>query len=73
MFKFFDSLMDFIFTIWNLVVNTISSLINAIVVVTQATTVPLRLISYVPAVIGASITLVVAIGVIKLVLGWGNS
>lgn len=73
MFKFFDSLMDFIFTIWNLVVNTISSLINAIVVVTQATTVPLQLISYVPAVIGASITLVVAIGVIKLVLGWGNS
>ena len=73
MFKFFDSLMDFIFTIWNLVVNTISSLINAIVVVTQATRVPLRLISYVPAVIGASITLVVAIGVIKLVLGWGNS
>lgn len=73
MFKFFDSLMDFIFTIWNLVVNTISSLINAIVVVTQATTVPLQLVSYVPAVIGASITLVVAIGVIKLVLGWGNS
>ena len=73
MFKFFDSLMDFIFTLWNLVVNTISSLINAIVVVTQATTVPLQLISYVPAVIGASITLVVAIGVIKLVLGWGNS
>lgn len=65
--------MDFIFTIWNLVVNSISSLINAIVVVTQATTVPLQLISYVPAVIGASITLVVAIGVIKLVLGWGNS
>ena len=73
MFKFFDSLMDFIFTIWNLVVNSISSLINAIVVVTQATTVPLQLISYVPAVIGASITLVVGIGVIKLVLGWGNS
>lgn len=72
MFKFFDSFMDFITTIWNLVVNTISSLINAVVIVTQATSVPVQLLSYVPAVIGASITLVVGIGVIKLLVGWGN-
>ncbi len=73
MFKFFDSFMDFVTTIWNLVVNTISSLINAIVIVTQASTVPLQLLAYVPSVIGASITLVVAIGIVKLLLGWGNS
>lgn len=73
MFKMFESFWDFIVTIWNLVTNMLSSLVNAILIITQSVSVPLQLLSYVPAVIGSAITIVVSIGVIKLLIGWGNS
>lgn len=46
---------------------------QAIQIITEIPSSAFRLIPFVPAVIGSCITIVVAVGVIKLVLGWGNS
>lgn len=72
MFNFFDTIVDFFDTIWQFITNFITGLINAIVIVTQATSIPLQLLVYVPSFIFTSITIVLAIGVVKLIVGWGN-
>lgn len=73
MFGFFDTIVDFFDTIWQFITNFITGLINAIVIVTQSTAIPLQLLVYVPSFIFTSITIVVAIGIVKLLVGWGNS
>lgn len=72
MFSFFDTIIDFFDTIWQFLTNIITGMINAIVIVTQATAIPLQLLVYVPSFIFTSITIVLAIGVVKLIVGWGN-
>ena len=72
MFSFFDTVVDFFDTIWQFFTNIITGLINAIMIVTQATSIPLRLLVYVPSFIFTAISIVLAVGVIKLIVGWGN-
>ena len=54
-------------------INFVSSLGQAIVVLTNASTAPVIMIPWMPIIIGTSITSVVAIAVLKLIVGWGNS
>lgn len=73
MLNFFDMIGDFFASLWQMVVNLVSGLVNAILIVSSSIQLPIRLLLYVPSFIGASITLVLAVGVIKLIIGWGNS
>lgn len=73
MFSFFSLISDFFSSLWQMVVNLVSGLVNAIIIVTSATSLPLQLMTLVPSFISASITLVLGVGVIKLIVGWGNS
>lgn len=72
-FNFFDTIVNFFTLLWDMINNTISSIINLIAVVNTGVTIPLKLVSVVPGFIGSSILLVVGIGILKLLLGWGNS
>lgn len=56
-----------------MVINLVTGLINALVIVSSAVSLPTQLLLYVPSFIGASITIVLGIGITKLILGWGNS
>lgn len=56
-----------------MIINLVTGLTNAILIVTSATSLPLKLLAFVPSFIGASITIVLAVGIVKLILGWGNS
>ena len=56
-----------------MVVNLVSGLVNALVIVTSSIQLPIQLLLYVPSFIGASITVVLAVGIVKLIIGWGNS
>ncbi len=58
--------------VWNFVSNMISGLITAISVLLSAVTLPPFLVGFVPGIIGTSILVVGSIGVIKLIVGWGN-
>lgn len=73
MLNFFDMIADFFASIWQMVVNLVSGLINALLIVSSACSLPVHLLPYVPSFIGASITIVFGIGITKLILGWGNS
>lgn len=72
MFNFFSSIIDFFSMVWNFVSNMISGLITAISVLLSAVTLPPLLVGFVPSVISTSILVVGSIGVIKLIVGWGN-
>lgn len=73
MLNFFDAIVSFFNAIWQFVCNLISSTLLAIQVISVSLAIPVWLVGFVPAVIGSCIIVVAAIGVLKLVLGWGNS
>lgn len=72
MLQFFESIADFLATAWQMVINFFSSLVTAIDVVTNAALMPHFILFYVPSFIGSCILMVLSIGVIKLLVGWGN-
>lgn len=72
MLQFFESITDFLASAWQMITNFFSSLITAIDIVSQAALMPPMLLAYVPAFIGSCIAMVLAVGVIKLIVGWGN-
>lgn len=69
---FLDWIVNFFQALWMFIENLISSITTLLYVLYQSLTLPPILIGYVPAIIGASISAVVGIGVAKLLLGWGN-
>lgn len=73
MTNFFSALLEGIKMIVQFITNMVSSLLNATMLIANLPSFCATLIGQVPAIIGASITMVLAIGVVKLVLGWGNS
>lgn len=73
MVNFFRSVTDFFASIWTLLSNLLSSMFQAIQIVTQVPVAGVTLIPFVPAVLGTCITIVLAVGIVKLILGWGNS
>lgn len=73
MLNFFDMIADFFTSLWQMVVNLVTGLVNALLIVSSAVTLPPQLMALVPSFISASITLVLGVGIVKLIVGWGNS
>lgn len=73
MLNFFNVISDFFSSIWQMIINIVTGLVNAMLILASSLAVPAGLLPYVPSFIGASITIVLGIGVIKLIIGWGNS
>lgn len=71
--NFFNAILDFFSNIYLFLSNMISSLLNATMLIQYIPTFLVSLLGFVPSVIGASISAVLAIGVVKLILGWGNA
>lgn len=72
MTNFFRSITDFFTSVWSLISNFCVSMFQALLLVAEVPSSAFRLIPFVPAVIGSSIAIVVAVGAVKLILGWGN-
>lgn len=73
MMNFFETILDFLTQAYNFMSNFIVSVFNATMLVSTLPTFITTLIGFVPPIVGASLTAVLGIGVVKLVLGWGNS
>lgn len=73
MFGFLDWLVDFLSKVGMIVLNFIDSLLNLGLILQQAVTIPPLIVGFMPGLIGASVTAVFSIGLIKLLLGWGNT
>lgn len=71
--NFFKAIAEALDMIGMFLTNVLGSLLNAILLIANLPSFTATLIGQVPAIIGASISIVLAIGVVKLVLGWGNS
>lgn len=71
--NFFKAVQEFFDQIGMFITNVVSSLLNAVLLIGNLPSFMEVLIGFVPPIIGASLTAVLAIGIVKLVLGWGNS
>lgn len=69
MFDWLNSISGFFETIWQFVQNLIGSLITGIGILASSTSLPLAMIRFMPAIIGASISIVMVVGVVKFVVG----
>lgn len=69
MFDWLNSISGFFATIWQFVQNLIESLITGIGILASSTSLPLAMIRFMPAIIGASISIVMVVGVVKFVVG----
>lgn len=68
-FEWLNSISGFFETIWQFLQNLINSLLTGIGILTATTGFPIAILRFVPAIIGASISIVVVIGVLKFLLG----
>lgn len=71
--NFFSAIIEALTMFVQFLGNMVTSLLNASMLIANLPSFCATLIGQVPTIIGASITMVLAIGVVKLVLGWGNS
>lgn len=69
MFDFFDKILGFIESAWQFVINIINSLVIALETLTQSVTLPLKLVAYVPGILGSAITIVVSLAIVKFIVG----
>lgn len=72
MLDFFESIVNFFELIWEFISNILSGIINLLKIVSMALPLPSFLVAFVPGIIGSCILAVLAIGVGKLIIGWGN-
>lgn len=73
MSNFFSAIVEGLHMLVLFVGNMVGSLLNATMLIANSPAFTATLLGQVPAVIGASISMVLAIGIVKLILGWGNS
>lgn len=69
MLSFFDQIIGFFVTIWTLISNFVQMLVTFIDVVAQSILVPHNLMVYLPPIIGTAVLIVVAVSIVKLILG----
>lgn len=72
MLDFFDSVVNFFELIWQFIENLISGITTLLEILVQAVLIPPFLSALVPPFLSACIISVAAIGVAKLIAGWGN-
>lgn len=69
MLSFFDTIIEYITLVWQYFVNMITGLLNLLTMVIGASMVPQVLTGYVFAPLSAAIFALVALGVIKIIVG----
>lgn len=69
MFDFFDKVLGFIETIWNLVIGIVNGLFASIKFLITGTDAVLYLVGFLPAIIGSCIAIFLFIYVLKFLLG----
>lgn len=69
MFDFMSTLLGWLQTIANFIISLVESLILAILAITHSVSLPVALIGHMPMILGASISIVVAICVAKFIIG----
>ena len=69
MFDFFDQIVGFFEVIWEVVVNTINSLVQLLNIVSTFLTVQTTLLPLLPSFLMTSVLIVIAIGTAKLIVG----
>jgi len=73
MVDFFQAIINYIEIVWNFFVNLITSLINLVTAVLSAVIIPQTVHVWVFAPLGASVLAVMAISVLKLIIGRDNT
>lgn len=71
--NFFDAIVEFFSALWMMIQNIVTGTLTILQILPSVVGLPFALAPFVPALIYASVGIVVSIGVIKLILGWGNS
>ena len=70
--NFFDSLIEILTAIGTYLVNLVTNVIVAMEALAVLPSVAVYLQGFLPTILSTSMLIVLAIGVIKLILGWGN-
>lgn len=73
MLNFFDAIVEFFSALWMLIQNIVSGTLTVLSILPSIVALPFTLGPFVSSLIYASMGIVVALGVVKLILGWGNS
>lgn len=69
MFAFFDQIIGYIELIWNFVLSFFKALGFAISALVSSITIPTTLIVYLPTFLGASVSIVIGVYLVKFLLG----
>lgn len=70
--NFFDSLIEILTAIGTYFVNLVKNVLVAMETLAVVPSVAVYLQGFLPTILSTSMLIVLAIGVIKLILGWGN-
>lgn len=70
---FFSSIFEFFSAIWNVLLNVFNSMGTLFTILMNVITVPNLLVGVLPAFIYTSMLIVIGVGVVKVILGWGNN
>lgn len=73
MIAFLETIVNFISTVFQWFVNTLESLFMMIKMLGSVVTFPVLINGLIPSVLGVCVTCVIAVAVIKLIVGWGNA
>ncbi len=73
MLNFFDAVIEFFSALWMMIQNVVTGTLTVLNILPSIIGLPFILGPFVSSLIYASMGIVVAIGVVKLILGWGNS
>ena len=71
--NFFDAIVEFFSALWMMIQNIVTGTLTILQILPSVVGLPFALAPFVSSLIYASIGIVVSIGIIKLILGWGNS
>lgn len=70
--SFFESIASFFSMVGSMITNWATSLVTGLEILFSVQTIPGLITPIVPAIIGSCIWIVFGIGIVKLLLGWGN-
>ncbi len=73
MFDFFNYIVEFFSNVWNFFGNMIDSIINVLSVLVSMVQLPGQLVGFIPGIISSCAVIVGAVGITKLIVGWGNA
>ena len=69
MLDFFDKIIGYLETVWNLVVGFVESMLMAVKFLLTGTDAVLYLVGFLPSIIGSCVAIFLAISLIKFILG----